>query len=57
MVRSAISETEWTCLTTLAAIPMEEVDMQTILPVGNSQTYLWNGWMITPRGYLKKYSL
>lgn len=57
MVRSAIRETEWTCLTTLAAIPMEEVDMQTILPVGNSQTYLWNGWMITPRGYLKKYSL
>jgi precorrin-3B C17-methyltransferase len=57
LVRSAMRENEWTCLTTLAHIPMEEVDMQTILLVGNSQTYLWEGWMITPRGYLQKYSL
>ena len=57
LVRSAMRESEWTCLTTLAKIPMEEVDMQTILLVGNSQTYLWDGWMITPRGYLQKYSL
>lgn len=57
LVRSAMRETEWTCLTTLAAIPLEQVDMQSILLVGNSQTYLWDGWMITPRGYLKKYAL
>ena len=57
LVRSAMRESEWTRLTTLAALPLEEVDMQTILLVGNSQTYLWDGWMITPRGYLQKYSL
>ena len=50
-------QVEWTCLTTLANIPLEEVDMQSILLVGNSQTYLWKGWMITPRGYLEKYSV
>ena len=38
-------------------IPLEEVDMQSILLVGNSHTYLWDGWMITPRGYLQKYSI
>jgi len=25
--------------------------------VGNSRTYVWNGWMVTPRGYLDKYSI
>jgi precorrin-3B C17-methyltransferase len=57
LVRSAMRENEWKCLTTLAEIPLEEVDMQSVLLVGNSQTYLWHGWMITPRGYLQKYSL
>ena len=57
LVRAAMRDSEWTCLTTLAGIPMEEVDMQTILLVGNSQTYLWGEWMITPRGYLEKYAL
>ena len=44
-------------ITTLAEIPMEEVDMQSVLIVGNSQTYIWNGWMVTPRGYMEKYSV
>jgi precorrin-3B methylase len=25
--------------------------------VGNSKTYVWQGWMVTPRGYLQKYSV
>lgn len=29
----------------------EEVDMQTLVIIGNSQTYVENGRMITPRGY------
>ena len=56
-VRAAMRDSEWNCLTTLAGIPMEEVDMQTLRLVGNSQTYLWGEWMITPRGYLEKYAL
>jgi len=57
VVRSAMRASEWRCLTTLGNIPLEEVDMQSILLVGNSQTYVWKGWMITPRGYLQKYSV
>lgn len=29
----------------------EEIDMQTLVIIGNSQTYVENGKMITPRGY------
>jgi precorrin-3B C17-methyltransferase len=57
LVRSAMRARQWTFLTTLAGIPVEDVDMQSILLVGNSKTYLWKGWMVTPRGYLQKYSV
>jgi precorrin-3B C17-methyltransferase len=30
--------------------------MQSVLIVGNSRTYLWGEWMVTPRGYLDKYT-
>lgn len=56
VVRKAMREGEWTHLTTLARIPFGQVDMQSILIVGNSRTYIWDGWMVTPRGYLDKYS-
>ncbi len=57
IVRSAMRAGGQASLTTLAGIPLEEVDMQSTLLVGNSQTYVWCGWMITPRGYLQKYSV
>jgi precorrin-3B C17-methyltransferase len=57
VVRSAMRESAWKHLATLSDIPFEEVDMQSILLVGNSMTYVWEGRMITPRGYLQKYSV
>jgi precorrin-3B methylase len=57
IVRRAMRSGQWRQLTTLAAVPVEEVDMQSVLIVGNSQTYLWRGWMVTPRGYLDKYTI
>lgn len=57
IVRRAMRENEWKCITSLGELPLEEVDMQSILLVGNTKTYSWNGWMVTPRGYLEKYSL
>lgn len=57
IVRKAMREGQWRCLATLGTIPLEAVDMQSVLIVGNSQTYLWEGWMVTPRGYLDKYTL
>jgi len=57
IVRRAMRDGEWKHLATLGTIPFEEVDMQSVLIVGNSKTYVWNGWMVTPRGYLDKYSV
>ena len=57
IVRRAMREGQWKCVTTLGSLPVEEVDMQSVVIVGNSQTYVWNGWMVTPRGYLGKYSI
>ncbi|MDR3569799.1 MAG: precorrin-3B C(17)-methyltransferase [Syntrophobacteraceae bacterium] len=57
IVGKAMREGQWRRLCTLADLPVEEVDMQTVIIVGNSQTYVWKGWMITPRGYLDKYAV
>ncbi|MCK8603218.1 precorrin-3B C(17)-methyltransferase [Desulfoferrobacter suflitae] len=57
LVRRAMREGQWRCLTTLDRIPDAEVDMQSVLIVGNSATYVWKGWMVTPRGYLDKYGV
>ena len=38
-------------LHTLASLPVEEVDMLTVVLVGNSSTYVQDGRMVTPRGY------
>lgn len=57
VIRKAMRRGQWTRVTTLEALPVEEVDMQSVVIVGNSRTYVWNGWMVTPRGYLDKYSV
>jgi precorrin-3B methylase len=56
IVRRAMRDGQWRQVTTLGAVPIEEVDMQSVLIIGNSKTYLWRGWMVTPRGYLDKYT-
>lgn len=38
-------------ITTLEEFNPEEVDMFTVVLLGNSQSYEWNGAFITPRGY------
>ncbi len=38
-------------LYTLASLPVEQVDMLTLVLVGNSSSYARDGWMVTPRGY------
>jgi precorrin-3B C17-methyltransferase len=42
-------------LTTLGQAPEADVDMQTIVIIGNSQSFTYQGHMVTPRGYLEKY--
>ena len=36
---------------------MSPVDMQTVVIVGNSQTFAYGPYMVTPRGYLSKYQV
>lgn len=50
-VRQAGREKEVVTVTTLGEFDPEQVDMFTVMLIGNSQTYNWQGHMITPRGY------
>ena len=52
-VRQAGREEQTINVTTLGAFDPEEVDMFTVIIIGNSQTYTADGKMITPRGYYR----
>jgi len=55
IVSRAMREGQTTTVTTLEDLLSQAVDMQTIVVVGNSQTYTYGAYMITPRGYQNKY--
>jgi precorrin-3B C17-methyltransferase len=57
VVRAAARDGQQVTVTTLAQLSRVEVDMLTIIVVGNSRTFLHGGKMITPRGYGDKYEL
>lgn len=50
-VRHAGRDGEVMKVTTLEEFDPEEVDMFTVVLIGNSKSYNWRGKMITPRGY------
>lgn len=51
IVRHAGRKEEESILTSLSELKDAKIDMFSIVIVGNSQTYIKNGKMITPRGY------
>ena len=51
IVRNAGRPDQTAWFTTLSKLKEEPVDMFCVVLIGNSQTYLKNGKMITPRGY------
>lgn len=53
-VRQAGRPEEEVHITTLQDFDPEQVDMFTVVLIGNSQSYEWNGAMITPRGYYRE---
>ena len=53
-VRQAGRDGQQVNVTTLAGFDPELVDMFTVVIIGNSQSYNWNGTMITPRGYYRE---
>lgn len=50
-VRNAGREGENAQITTLGALDEADIDMFTLVIIGNSRTYVHDGRMITPRGY------
>jgi precorrin-3B C17-methyltransferase len=55
IVCRAMRQGQAVTITTLNDLTKNPVDMQTIVVVGNSQTYAYGPYMITPRGYRSKY--
>lgn len=53
-VRQAGREEQEIKVTTLDAFDPEDVDMFTVILIGNSQSYIADGKMITPRGYYRE---
>jgi precorrin isomerase len=53
-VRQAGREEQETKVTTLGAFDPEDVDMFTVVLIGNSQSYIVDGEIITPRGYYRE---
>lgn len=51
IVRNAGRKDETMTITTLEKLKEAEIDMFSVVIVGNSQTYVKNARMITPRGY------
>ncbi len=57
LVKRAMRPGESVSIHQLRDFPVESVDMESIVIVGNSSTFLVGPFMVTPRGYLTKYSL
>ena len=53
-VRQAGREDEQVTVTTLGEFDPEQVDMFTVVLIGNSQSYVYDGKFITPRGYYRE---
>ena len=53
-VRQAGREEQEVKITTLGALDPEDVDMFTVILIGNSQSYITDGKIITPRGYYRE---
>ncbi len=57
IVTGAMRDNQKVALCALQDLDKAEVDMQSIVIVGNSSTFIYNDLMITPRGYSKKYDI
>ncbi|MGI6639871.1 MAG: precorrin-3B C(17)-methyltransferase [Desulfobulbus sp.] len=57
IVKAASRDDEHVELCTLADMLTIDIGMQSTLTIGNSQTFVWQNRMVTPRGYAKKYGL
>jgi precorrin-3B C17-methyltransferase len=57
LVKSAYRDRQSIIQTTLEDMMNHEIGMLTTVLIGNSTTFIYDGLMITPRGYQRKYTL
>lgn len=57
IVRNADRQGEKAIVTTIENMLTYDIDMLTTVVVGNSETFIWRDWMVTPRGYAGKYGI
>ena len=57
IVKAATRDNEKIIITDLKNMLNKEIDMQSTVIIGNSQTFEWENRIITPRGYGSKYKL
>ncbi len=55
IVRNALRQGEEVVITTLRELPSQEVDMHSTIIIGNSESFVYKQWIVTPRGYRGKY--
>ncbi len=55
LVKNAYRKREHVVITDLAHFLDEEIGMSTTVIIGNSHTFLFENYMVTPRGYTNKY--
>ncbi len=57
LVTSAFRRNEAVHLATLESMVMEDINMQSTVIIGNQATFVWQGKLVTPRGYAAKYGI
>lgn len=57
LVKSAYRERQQVIVTTLADMLNHDIGMLTTVIIGNSSTMVYDGLIVTPRGYQRKYTL
>jgi precorrin-3B C17-methyltransferase len=57
IVKAATRENETVAVTDLKNMLDSEIDMQSTVIIGNSNTFTWQDRMVTPRGYAKRYKI
>ena len=55
IARKIGDQQEEACITTLENMLNHHIDMETTLIIGNSKTAIFGGYMVTPRGYARKF--
>ena len=53
IVTSATTGQEKVTITTLGEVSVGQIETDTMVIIGNSETYVYNGWIVTPRGYVE----